>query len=169
MRILAAVDPTSQLSDPRLAGVVLDAGLQLADECGGELHVLHAWSAHVNTLERCATPAVVNDYLRAAYEESERALRTLLDAFGSRIPADRVWLVRGDPVDAIAGVVDLQDVEVVVVGTSARRGVRGLLVGNTAERLVERVRCDVVVVKVPDFRSPLGASVPRARVLRGGG
>ncbi len=43
----------------------------------------------------------------------------------------------------------------VVMGTVARTGVAGLLVGNTAERLLDEVRCSVITLKPPGFVSPV--------------
>ena len=45
--------------------------------------------------------------------------------------------------------------DVVVLGTISRAGIPGLLVGNTAERLLGILDCSLVVVKPDDFVCPV--------------
>jgi universal stress protein E len=167
IRVLAAVDPGNPLADPRLAGAVLDAALRVAEGCEAELHLVHAWSLSTASLERRARPAEVNDCLRATHTSAARALATFLATGRGALPAHRVWLVRGQPVEVIARVAEQQRIAVVVIGTSARRGISGVVVGNTAERLVQRLRCDLLVVKAPDFVCPIRPALPTARIRRG--
>jgi nucleotide-binding universal stress UspA family protein len=41
------------------------------------------------------------------------------------------------------------------MGTLARAGLRGLLIGNTAERVLDDLDASVIAVKPPGFVSPL--------------
>jgi universal stress protein E len=41
--------------------------------------------------------------------------------------------------------------DIVVMGAIARSGLRRVLIGSTAERVLESLPCDVLVVKPPDF------------------
>ena len=45
--------------------------------------------------------------------------------------------------------------ELVVMGTVARGGIAGLLIGNTAERVLRKLPCSVLAVKPDDFVSPV--------------
>ena len=42
------------------------------------------------------------------------------------------------------------------MGTVARTGIPGLLIGNTAETILQRVDCSVLAVKPDGFVSPVG-------------
>jgi hypothetical protein len=44
------------------------------------------------------------------------------------------------------------------MGAVSRSGLKRLLIGNTAERILDELRCDILVVKPPRFRN----RVPRA-------
>lgn len=44
-----------------------------------------------------------------------------------------------------------EGIDLVVVGTVVRQGIAGLIVGNTAEDILDRRLCSVVVVKTDDF------------------
>ncbi|MDZ7749444.1 MAG: universal stress protein [Halofilum sp. (in: g-proteobacteria)] len=49
------------------------------------------------------------------------------------------------------------DAELVVMGTVGRTGIAGLLIGNTAETILERLASSVLAVKPPGFRTPVMA------------
>jgi nucleotide-binding universal stress UspA family protein len=45
---------------------------------------------------------------------------------------------------------------VIVMGTVARTGIAGLVMGNTTERVPQRLRGSIFAVKPPGFKSPSG-------------
>ena len=46
--------------------------------------------------------------------------------------------------------------DLLVMGTVSRGGLAGFLIGNTAERLLDRVDCSLLTVKPNEFVSPVG-------------
>ena len=48
-----------------------------------------------------------------------------------------------------------KEVELIVMGTVSRTGVAGLLIGNTAERILHQVDCSVLTVKPDGFVTPV--------------
>lgn len=46
-------------------------------------------------------------------------------------------------------------IDVLVVGTTGRSGISGLLIGNTVEKLLSQVQCSVVAVKPDGYESPI--------------
>lgn len=63
--------------------------------------------------------------------------------------------VRGEPEDVIPAFVVSRDVDLVVMGTQARAGIAGMLIGNTAERVLRKLSCSVLAVKPDGFVSPV--------------
>ena len=57
--------------------------------------------------------------------------------------------------DVIAEFAKAHHVELIVMGTVARTGIPGLLIGNTAETILQRVDCSVLAVKPDGFVSPV--------------
>ena len=55
----------------------------------------------------------------------------------------------------ITSFVESRNIDVVVMGTVARTGIAGLVMGNTAERVLRRLRGSVLAVKPPGFQSPV--------------
>ncbi|MFX8335544.1 universal stress protein, partial [Acinetobacter baumannii] len=67
-------------------------------------------------------------------------------ALGHGVPADRCHLLYG-PVDtALHRFVDNQRADVLVLGSSQRTGFEHWLKGDTVERLLPHLSCDVLVV-----------------------
>ena len=70
---------------------------------------------------------------------------------------DSVHLLHDEigPGRAISELAKKQDVDLIVMGTNARTGVFGALMGNTAEQVIDRIECSVLAVKPDDFVSPV--------------
>ena len=47
------------------------------------------------------------------------------------------------------------EADLIVMGTVARTGIPGLIIGNTAEDVLSAAHCSVLAVKPPDFRTPV--------------
>lgn len=66
-----------------------------------------------------------------------------------------IRLVNGDPAEQIAETVEKLRSPILVMGSVARSGVSGLLIGNTAESTLLKIRCPIVVMKPDGFVSPV--------------
>jgi hypothetical protein len=51
------------------------------------------------------------------------------------------------------------------MGAISRSGLKRLLIGNTAERILDDLRCDVLVVKPPKFRNRVPRAARGARLV----
>ena len=72
-------------------------------------------------------------------------------------------LIGRHPVDAILQAARISHTAIVVMGAVSRSGLKRLLIGNTAERILDELRCDVLMVKPRGFKSrtPSGVRGPR--------
>ena len=159
-RVLAAVNPAPD--EQELNNLVLELAASLTELYGGELHVVHAWQLQGEATLRssafihCSAEEIGR--LLAAEEHHKRSALDALLANQTEVADWTVHVVKGPTADVITGLVDHARINVVVMGTVARAGVAGLLVGNTAEQLLDDLRCSVVAVKPPGFVSPLASS-----------
>lgn len=159
-RVLAAVNPRHVELD--LNRQILELASSMVELYGGEAHVVHAWElqgeASMRTSAFVHPPTEEVDQLveaeRLAHHE---ALDLLLGEHGGAVDWT-VHLNKGRPADVVSGLVVKKRINLLVMGTVARTGVAGLLVGNTAERLLDEVHCSVITVKPPGFVSPLAES-----------
>jgi nucleotide-binding universal stress UspA family protein len=161
-RILAAVhanpdEPTEQALNTK----ILDWAFMLKEGGDDELTVLQAWTPYGASLLRPRmSPDEFAEFIEAARSSEDKALTACLERSGHALTGVPVQLVQGEPADAITNYVESRNVDVVVMGTVARTGIAGLVMGNTAERVLRRLRGSVLAVKPPGFQPP---ATPHAR------
>ncbi len=66
----------------------------------------------------------------------------------------KIEIVVGSPDHAIGDFVAAHEVDLLVIGTHGRRGLEGLLLGNTAERILPSIHASLLAVKPNGFVSP---------------
>ena len=81
------------------------------------------------------------------------------------IPAARRHLIARHPSDAIEQAAAETGSAIVVMGALARSGLRRLLIGNTAERVLDHLSCDLLVIKPSGFGGALARRRRGARYL----
>ncbi|MGE0591057.1 MAG: universal stress protein [Vicinamibacterales bacterium] len=155
-RVLAAVhaNPEDAL-EQRLNHSILELARLVAGETG-QLTVTQAWAPFgENLLRHRLSPAELQEYVTQTRDLARTALDALVAEFAGGLGEVTIELLRGEPEDVIPAFVQTHGVDVVVLGTVARGGVAGLLMGNTAERVLQRLHGSVLAVKPPGFHAPI--------------
>jgi universal stress protein E len=151
--VLAAVDPSHAHSKPsRLDSIIVEKGKQLTSALEGQFHLMHA--AHPSAFGiTLGDPSIDAATLAATYDQQKAKARKEFAEFAEsvRVPRKRRHVIESDPAAAIATVAREVRADVVVMGAVSRSGLRRLLIGNTAERVLESLPCDVLVVKPAHF------------------
>jgi nucleotide-binding universal stress UspA family protein len=101
-----------------------------------------------------------------------RVIGQLADKAG--IPRSRCHIRMGEVADQLSAFARGSGTAVVVMGAVSRSAIKRFFIGNAAERTLDRLNCDVLVVKPRGFRSgveraPAVAATPtraRARLRR---
>ena len=144
---------------------VIETALRLGAQ-DGTVHVLHAWEAVGEGLLRSFAAgdearAAAAAYVHDVEAERRRALSALIAGFRGREGAERLrdHLARGPARRVIAEEARRLSADLVVLGTVARTGLGGVIIGNTAEDILNSVDCSVVAVKPEGFVSPIAADV----------
>ena len=153
-RIMAAVDlDTSDEEKNQLNAEIMDLAISLARLEDSELHVVHAWPGwEVNYLRK---QEVVEEVTRQAFAARKKRIEELLGSYSLEALRYRVHLLKGDPGMLISHLAAQQRVELIVMGMVFRTGLAGLLLGNTAETVLQHVCCSVLAVKPKTFASPV--------------
>lgn len=152
--IVAAVDPRHSFSKPTgLDASILEAGTVLENALGGRLHVMHSYVPLPATVMNASTYSVdlTATLQRLAQREAKAGLDKLLKT--SRVPPARRHLVPRHPQDAIPHLARETRAGIVVMGAVSRSGLKRIFIGNTAERVLDELPCDVLVVKPKAFDS----------------
>lgn len=141
--IVAATD----FSEPAEVGLAWAA--QAARTHGARVLVVHAVAPPMPVADFAAPPLTVDQELRDA---AERRLDALLEGEPlAGLPAEAV-LRDGPPAQAVLDVADERGADLVVVGTRGLTGFRHMLLGSTAERIVQRAKMPVLSVHPGDPR-----------------
>ena len=171
-KILALVDPDPD--DPTRNGLndlVMELATSLARREEGQLHVGHAWSlAGEATLRSSSYVGLPGPIVDVMVRETEGARRHELEALASQHTTESersVHLVSGEPGEALPRLADKLGIGLIVMGTVGRTGLRGLIMGNTAETILRSVRCSVLAVKPEGFVTPV--KPPRRSKRKGNG
>lgn len=162
--VVAAVDPMHAHAKPAaLDFAIVEEALRVAGQPKRVL-MCHAYSFPTQ-------PPVIDGAIEAYWILSEQEvqrheamlrdeLRRLADR--TRIPESNRIVAAGDPALVLPRLVRKHRASLVVMGAVSRSAIRRLFIGHTAERLVDRLDCDVLVVKPRGFKTGVTA---RPRVI----
>jgi nucleotide-binding universal stress UspA family protein len=147
--VLAATD----FSDISLKAV--KEGLKIAQQADAAFHLLHVIDSK-DVPEDLISRVPEGSTLRQ--EINDEATRRLdefvasLDINRTQIQSHLSW---GTPWQEIRRIAKHQAVELIVIGTVGRSGVKGLLLGSTAERVLDTCNCSILTIKPDNFVSPI--------------
>jgi universal stress protein E len=166
--IVAAVDPFHQHAKPAdLDALLLRTGAGIASLLGGSLHAFHAYMPLVNTMPMpgalsmpMTLPPEVEDTHGA---QIARAFDRLAKRAGIA-SADR-HLHMGDVSTELNTVVKRTGASIALMGAVSRSGLRRIFIGSTAERALDDLSCDVLIVKPRGFKTGI-ARRPSSSVKR---
>lgn len=158
-RVLAAVDPAPHdFAQESMNKRIIELGQSIADYEKGQFHVVHGWDLiGASADESWSIPGSLEETVRKVEVEVAAALDNLLSPYELSHRSDCVHLLRDElnPGYAISELAKKQDIDLIVMGTIARTGVVGALIGNTAEQVLDRVTCSVLTIKPDDYISPV--------------
>lgn len=148
-RILACVDPTHAGDKPAaLDHQLLAEAERFAHALEGEVRVLHVLT-HRHSFsvagDAYVTPVAASEVGREGIEQADLALRGLLAAYPELIEHGTVRI--GTPADEIVAEARARRTSLVVMGAVARGRLERWIVGSTAEGALDRLACNVLVVK----------------------
>lgn len=170
-RILAAVDvddcylPEELETREALNDRVLEiAGALTASELS-ELHVVHAWEAFAESSMRHGFASMqkekVDAYVAQVREQRARRLDELMRKMAARLGPKmdhvkpRLHLQKGPAREQIPALAKRLHVDCIVMGTIARTGIQGFVMGNTAEAILAQIDSSVLAIKPPGFVTPV--------------
>jgi nucleotide-binding universal stress UspA family protein len=157
-RVLVAVDPApGDDAQEAMNRTVFELGRSIANFENGQFHVVHVWELIGSSAdESWSIPGQMGEAMRKAETKVTTALDRFLSPYELSHRSEGVHLLRDDhgPGHAISKLARQQGIELIVMGTVARTGIAGALMGNTAEQVIDRVECSVLTIKPNGFISP---------------
>ena len=162
IRVAVAIDPSStEEMDENLSIRMLELSQSLADSCSNELQIVSCWDYEFETFLRDsiwvkASDAQIVEVVLKTQQEHRSALERLIDTSGIA-GKHRVHHLRGVPEECIPTFVEDREIDILVMGTVARTGLPGFVLGNTAENIVQKLSCSLLALKPQGFVSPVKA------------
>jgi universal stress protein E len=155
---VAAVDPLHERDKPaELDHRIVKTGKALSEALGGQLHVFHAFdlTAAIAITGDVMTPIAlpINDIADALRSEHTEAVERLCKEHG--VPPERTHIHQGGTRQLLLALTEKLRADAVVMGAVSRSGLKGLFLGNTAEDVLDRLHCDLVIVKPAGFQAVL--------------
>ena len=166
--ILAAVDPVHRHDKPtELDRRILARALELRTAVEGQLHVLHAYDpapalAAETSLMVAPVAAPVRELTKGLARRHRKAFEALLQ---DHAPSElQTHLRSGSPEETLIALAVQLEADMVVMGAVSRRGLERAFIGSTAEKVLDHLPCDVLIVKpaksssIRDGRDPEGGA-----------
>jgi universal stress protein E len=153
------VDPLHERDKPAdLDNRILATANGLSRALGGEVHVFHAFdvsAAIAVSTDSMTMPIALpitefTDAMRARHTE---AVEQLCKAHG--IAPDHTHIHQGGTRQLLMTLTEQLRADAVVMGAISRSGLKGLFLGNTAEDVLDRLHCDLLIVKPEGFEAVL--------------
>ncbi|MGL5336053.1 MAG: universal stress protein UspE [Enterovibrio sp.] len=155
-KILVAVSPASANDDHQaLNDKLISHGQSLAKSMASELYLVNAYPATpINiTIELPEfDPIAHTDAVRGYHLLEMKKLRQK-----HHIDESFTFCEEGLPEDVISNAAKALPAGLVILGTAGRVGLSALFIGNTAERTLDQLHCDILAIKPDGYISPQAA------------
>ncbi|MDY0362009.1 MAG: universal stress protein [Desulforegulaceae bacterium] len=166
--IIAAVDfdPLRIVPpDHEFNNEILDLAAAIAKSDKASLHIVHAWDTFAEKAVLSygdMDDKYVDNHIEKQHLVHQKELYSLgLDLqkrISSKVYADispSFHLPKGMAKKVIPKIAKKLQTDLVVMGTVARTGIAGLIIGNAAEAILEQLSCSVLAIKPPGFETPV--------------
>ena len=158
--IVAAIDPAPFDEERQeLNRRIIELAMGVAAGEGATLHVAHAWRLRneesFHLLRRSLTEDRVQHLMNDERQQRIARIEEIMRPHRGGTVAIEVDLLKGDPSRVLPALTRSVRADLLVMGTIARSGIAGLIIGDTAENVIADVTCSVLAVKPRGFVSPV--------------
>ncbi len=156
-KILVSLDAAAE--DPRhmaLNRKIFASAAHLAVKLGASLTAFHCWAIYGESLVRdYMSAAEFRDIENATRALGENGLQTLCAELTEKPKDLHLKLIRGLPNAEIPAFANEHQFDLVVMGTVARQGIAGAMLGNTAEEVLPQLQGSILAIKPDGFVCPV--------------
>ncbi|MEX2488067.1 MAG: universal stress protein [Pseudomonadales bacterium] len=143
-RIAAAIDASDDAEEELNLHILRQTG-RLASSFGARVHVFSAFPSVEHWIGPITVAIDFDQVREATSNQIKHKIHQLAESCDVKI--DAVHALEGEPGEVIKKEVDQLNIEVLVMGTHARKGPSGKILGNTSESIIHQVNSDVVVLR----------------------
>ncbi|WP_158972684.1 universal stress protein [Paraglaciecola sp. L3A3] len=168
-QVLAAVDFDSgedESCNDELNNMIIDLGCAVSLAEFSTMHVVNAYNAPdagfislwVDEPDKVEKELYESEYRNSQYK-MDKLLNGLKQTLGDEsfnFLSLRSHIVKGVAGEELPKIAQKIEADLVVMGTIARTGIAGLVIGNTAETILNQLNSSVLAIKPKGFVSPIG-------------
>jgi universal stress protein E len=160
-RLLAALDPGHHGDKPAaLDHDIVTAAQLLARHLDGTVEAVHVFFPAALLAATAAMAGIApapdigeGGLIEAERERLSRCMHEIAQAHG--LDARAVRVAQGTAAERLPALAAERHADLLVMGAVSRSRLREFFVGSTAERVLDRLPCDVLIIKSVDFRERL--------------
>jgi universal stress protein E len=159
--IVAAIDPMNQHDKPAaLDDEILQISKMLGEKVGGDVHAFHSYDPRIAVATATANAYIpvslpFDEIEQQMHEDHQKRFIEITSFHG--LEDDKAHLVAGLTHEELPLMAQHLKADVVVMGAVARNRWKRLFIGATAERTLENLPCDLLIVKPDWFQTPVEA------------
>ena len=156
---VAAIDPMHQHDKPAaLDDEILHVAKGIARKINGEVHAFHSYDPRIAVATATANAYIpvslpFDEIEQQMHEDHEKRFTEITDFH--KIDKANAHLVAGLTHEELPAIAEKLDAAVVVMGAVARNRWKRLFIGATAERTLEDLPCDLLIIKPDWFQTPV--------------
>jgi len=164
--IIAAIDPLNEHDKPAaLDDEILILSKTLAEAAGGEVRAFHSYDPRIAVATATANAYIpvslpFDEIEKQMREQHEKRFNEVVEFHG--IDKGQTHLVAGLTHEELPDLATRLNADLVVMGAVSRNRWKRLFIGATAERTLEHLPCDLLIVKPDWFQTPSDISDERA-------
>lgn len=144
---------------------VLEYSATICAPDAADFHIGSVWEANAENFLRYSTfsnlsVSEVDSYVESGKRRSEEKLASLIENMNNSIGKEamqylqpKVHLIKGEASRDIPMMTEEYRIDLIVMGTVGRIGIPGFIIGNTAESILQQVKCSVLAIKPEGFQS----------------
>ncbi len=158
--VAVAIDPTNDTPVAYDLSVnLLRMSQIIAKHYNSELSIVSCWDSaierYLHSHYLVSVPQQqINEVTTRDSNKHLHALHELIKQSGIG-KKQNIYQLKGNPADLIPSFITEQKIDVLVMGTVARTGIAGFIIGNTAENILHKMDCSLLALKPPGFVSPV--------------
>jgi universal stress protein E len=156
---VAAIDPMHQHDKPAaLDDEILHISKSLSGKAGGDLHAFHSYDPRIAVATATANAYIpvslpFDEIEQQMHEDHQKRFKEITDFH--KIEDGNAHLVAGLTHEELPLIAEQLKADVVVMGAVARNHWKRLFIGATAERTLEHLPCDLLIIKPDWFQTPV--------------
>ena len=157
--VVAAIDPMHQHDKPAaLDDEILHVSKTVAEDVSGELHAFHSYDPRIAVATATANANIpvslpIDEIEQQTHEDHQKRYTEITQFH--KIADSNAHLVAGVTHEELPLIAEKLKADVVVIGAVARNRWKRLFIGATAERTLEDLPCDLLIIKPDWFRTPV--------------